>query len=202
MTPPMQDAQAVVNRIIAAPTPTVSAQDAAILLACPQRTLMMEKLLAVHFNVLGDFEKALTHATLVFDNEKTSENAKNTALMYRKSKKIEQGIAFCRENEAVMDPLSFHDVMAMLHWDAKDNAAAARHGDASLALKDQTCKAAPKLTPKINQFDPNKPKQNVIVFSLWGKDPRYLAGAQNNAVVARYLYPGWQCRFYVILLTH
>jgi len=40
-------------------------------------------------------------------------------------------------------------------------------------------------------------KANVIAFSLWGDNPRYLRGAMHNALLAPAVYPGWQCRFYV-----
>jgi hypothetical protein len=38
---------------------------------------------------------------------------------------------------------------------------------------------------------------DVIAFSLWGSNPRYTAGAVRNAELARTIYPGWTCRFYV-----
>ena len=37
----------------------------------------------------------------------------------------------------------------------------------------------------------------LITFSLWGQDPKYLVGAIKNAELARTIYPGWICRFYV-----
>jgi hypothetical protein len=37
----------------------------------------------------------------------------------------------------------------------------------------------------------------VISFSLFGTDPTYTAGALVNAQLAREVYPGWTCRFYV-----
>ena len=37
----------------------------------------------------------------------------------------------------------------------------------------------------------------LITFSLWGDDPKYCVGAVRNAALARKLYPGWTCRFYV-----
>ncbi|MHC4391072.1 MAG: hypothetical protein ACYS22_07105, partial [Planctomycetota bacterium] len=37
----------------------------------------------------------------------------------------------------------------------------------------------------------------VIAFSLWGDKPRYTVGAVRNAELARTIYPGWICRFYV-----
>lgn len=39
--------------------------------------------------------------------------------------------------------------------------------------------------------------KNVISFSLWGDDIRYLEGALRNASLAHQWYPGWICRFYV-----
>ena len=38
--------------------------------------------------------------------------------------------------------------------------------------------------------------RNVISFSLYGKDPRYLEGAPANVELAKTLYPGWFVRFY------
>ena len=37
----------------------------------------------------------------------------------------------------------------------------------------------------------------IISFSLWGQDPKYLTGAIKNADLAKQIYPGWICRFYV-----
>jgi hypothetical protein len=37
----------------------------------------------------------------------------------------------------------------------------------------------------------------VIAFSLWGNDPKYTLGAIQNASLAKIVYPGWICRFYI-----
>lgn len=37
----------------------------------------------------------------------------------------------------------------------------------------------------------------IISFSLWGNNPKYTVGAIKNAELAREVYPGWICRFYV-----
>jgi hypothetical protein len=42
-----------------------------------------------------------------------------------------------------------------------------------------------------------KIKENVISFSLWGKDARYIDGALENISLASEMYPGWQVRIYV-----
>ena len=39
--------------------------------------------------------------------------------------------------------------------------------------------------------------RDIISFSLWGDQPRYLRGALHNALRARLVYPGFTCRFYV-----
>tara|TARA_R100001163_G_C4996958_1_gene147528 strand:+ start:10 stop:669 length:660 start_codon:yes stop_codon:yes gene_type:complete len=37
----------------------------------------------------------------------------------------------------------------------------------------------------------------LITFSLWGQNPKYLYGSLRNAELAKVVYPGWKCRFYV-----
>ena len=40
---------------------------------------------------------------------------------------------------------------------------------------------------------------NVISYSLWGKNPKYTIGAIKNAINSSKIYPDWKCRFYVDL---
>jgi hypothetical protein len=47
------------------------------------------------------------------------------------------------------------------------------------------------------EFASSSSKKNVISFSLWGKSPRYLRGAIDNALAAPAIYPGWTLRFFV-----
>jgi protein O-GlcNAc transferase len=37
----------------------------------------------------------------------------------------------------------------------------------------------------------------LISFSLWGNNPKYTVGAIRNAELAKSIYPGWRCRYYV-----
>ena len=37
----------------------------------------------------------------------------------------------------------------------------------------------------------------IISFSLWGHDPKYTVGAIRNSELAKEIYPGWTCRFYL-----
>lgn len=40
-------------------------------------------------------------------------------------------------------------------------------------------------------------KKKLICFSLWGNNDCYNWGALENALLAKKIYPGWTCRFYV-----
>ena len=76
MSADLTAAQAIVDRIRKAPHSTITREDAEILLASPERTLMMDKLLAIHFNQANDFPRALEQAERVFAQERTAEGAK------------------------------------------------------------------------------------------------------------------------------
>ena len=73
-------------------------------------------------------------------------------------------------------------------------------GEKSLNLKAETAGRNAPVYPLPSAapppFDPARPTRNVIAFSLWGAQPRYLHGALRNARLAPDIYPGWTCRFY------
>ncbi|MEM1300578.1 MAG: UDP-N-acetylglucosamine-peptide N-acetylglucosaminyltransferase [Pseudomonadota bacterium] len=190
-------AEAIVSRVQSDPTVKLTQEDADVLLAEPKRTLMMEKLLGMFYFQSQQFDQAILHAKVAFEQEKTAENAKNISLLLRKCRRVEEALEFTGAHETLFDPIVFNDVMCMMHGDLKNIPEAVKYGTRSLEMKDAGADPAPKLEPVVRPFDPTQPARNLIVFSLWGADGRYLTGAQNNAVVARYLYPGWQARFYV-----
>ena len=37
----------------------------------------------------------------------------------------------------------------------------------------------------------------IISFSLWGNNPKYTIGAIKNAKLAKIIYPGWECYYYI-----
>ena len=77
---------------------------------------------------------------------------------------------------------------------------ARQYGERVLTLTDQQAQKPPRDFSLPQQpppaFCPDRPKENVISFSLFGSAAQYCEGAIRNAVVAPYLYPGWRCRFY------
>jgi hypothetical protein len=39
--------------------------------------------------------------------------------------------------------------------------------------------------------------RKLISFCLWGRDPKYLIGAVENALLREKFYNDWVCRFYI-----
>lgn len=74
------------------------------------------------------------------------------------------------------------------------------YGEQSLLAKDARAQqppagfAIPNTVPP--RFRIDHPQENVISFSLFGGQARYVRGAVKNAIIAIGLYPGWKCRYY------
>jgi hypothetical protein len=75
-----------------------------------------------------------------------------------------------------------------------DDAAARRWGEQAIVAKTER---AERTFPPIALGAPRGEGADVIAFSLWGAEPRYLRGALLNVVRARSFYPGFVCRFMV-----
>jgi hypothetical protein len=178
------------------PARGMSAEEARILETAPDRTLMMEKLLLVHYHRTGKTDALVGQAEKIFAAEKSGENAKNLALARRAQGRAPEAVALLAEHRDLFDPIVWNDLMCMMQGALGDTAAAVRHGTESLRLKDAAAPKAPELTPRLAPFDIEKPRSNVIAFSLWGHDRRYIDGAIFNSIVTRYLYPGWSVRIY------
>lgn len=92
------------------------------------------------------------------------------------------------------------DALAHGYYNVGDTANGQKFGRLSLELKDREAEARslpfslPEGAPP--PFSGGKEKRNIISFSLWGDDPRYLRGAIRNAQAAIDIYPGWTVRFY------
>ena len=105
------------------------------------------------------------------------------------------------------DPAAGADVHANLAralLDVGKSRLAVQHGRQALLLKDRHACAAfqarggqPLARSPAPPFDPTRPQQNVVAFSLWGIHATYVEGAITNAGLVRTLYPGWTCRIYL-----
>jgi hypothetical protein len=66
-----------------------------------------------------------------------------------------------------------------------------------LEIDDQSAQAQP-LPPEVAQPGAvPRGHRRIIAYSLWGANPVYNQGAMINARLAPFIYPGWQCRFYL-----
>lgn len=90
---------------------------------------------------------------------------------------------------------SAFDALASSHAECGNLIKAKLFGTLALAEKDKAT-ADRHGTPKLRKVKPGR-KRQIIAFTLFGSDPRYLRGALHNVLAARDLYPGWTCRFYV-----
>ena len=153
------------------------------------------KAIALHYAKLNDFSKVLIPAEKVAKDEPTSENLINLAVTYRGLKQYSKCIEFLKHNESRIDPIRFNDLMCSNHAYLGHIGEAIRYGDRALQLKDKgTTKS--ETHALLREFNRERRERNIIAFSVWGTELRYLQGALNNAIVARYLYPSWTARFY------
>lgn len=129
--------------------------------------------------------------------EPSSENIANLVVLHRDAGNFDAAIAVLEARRAELDPIRFHDMMCSCLGHLRRFEEARTHGTEALRLKDATTPALPPRDFQLSGVELDKPSRQVIAFSLFGTDQRYVLGAINNAVVARYLYPGWTVRFYV-----
>lgn len=66
----------------------------------------------------------------------------------------------------------------------------------SKAIDSKSARAA-RTFPPIPLGKAREDGTDIIAFSLWGRNPRYLRGALQNLIRARELYPDFTCRFLV-----
>ncbi len=119
--------------------------------------------------------------------------ARSLASDFRASTELMEA-AVCQRD----DIAGWWDVLARNYTYLERLADAKAAGSRSLTLKDQQAPAPlGKLTySPPPPFDASRPERNIIAYSLWGSNPRYVEGAYRNAWLVRDLYPGWTCRFY------
>lgn len=149
-----------------------------------------------HFRRRNLPQAALLMARVVA-REPTSENIINLVVLHRDAGNLDAAVAVLDARRAEVEPIRFHDMMCsrLGHYGRLDEAR--QHGTEALRLKDASAPIARPGDFHLATVDLGSPARQVLAFSLFGSDQRYILGAINNAVVARYLYPGWTARFYV-----
>jgi tetratricopeptide (TPR) repeat protein len=94
------------------------------------------------------------------------------------------------------EDLTMLDALKVAHFYIGKIDDAVRYGQRALVLRDaEACRDPPPVAVKVPDGPPSG--ANVISYSLWGTVPFYAYGAMINLVLARTVYPGWRCRFYI-----
>jgi tetratricopeptide (TPR) repeat protein len=186
----------LISSFRADPNRTFSEDEIAILAAVAEEDVWAAKAAAVHHFRNRQFEPALGFARGIAAREPDPENLKNAAVALRSLGRHREAIEWIELRADAFDPIEREDLLCSLHQALGHTERAIAHGDSALKLKDEAAPASIAREPIVHRFDPGARGRNVIAFSIWGDDPRYLNGAVTNAIVARYLYPGWTARFY------
>ena len=160
---------------------------------------------------LGDWAAAAGCLTLQHASDPASDQVLlNLAACLSRAGRVVEAVERARQYVArgSCEPLAW-DVLSSGLFQLGRLAEAADAGTQALALKDrlsvaahsnarQTAPAGLPVTqapPAPAQSHPEG--RDVISFSLWGAQPRYLWGALDNLLAARSLFPGWQVRVYL-----
>ncbi|MEA3014627.1 MAG: hypothetical protein QOD42_3172 [Sphingomonadales bacterium] len=178
------------------PNRPFSGEEAEILAAAAGGDRWAAKAAALHFFRNRDFERALTLMTSVVEREATPENVRNVAVALRSLGRAREAVDWMESRRDGFDPIEYHDVLCSLLVRLGRLTEAVAHGERALVLKNQAAPSCELPDPIVRRFDAGQRSRNLIAFSIWGDDVRYLNGAITNAIVARYLYPGWTPRFY------
>ena len=126
----------------------------------------------------------------------------NIAVCHSKLMEYHDAIQYA-EKVITLDPENYlsYDVLANNYSQIKQFDKASLAGKRSLDIKNTLVKpwdrkwTVPSKAPSVFASENNK--RNVISFSLWGSDPRYLRGALRNLLLLPDFFPRWKARFYV-----
>ncbi len=144
-------------------------------------------------------EKLLSN--LLVQNPTDLELLENRAVMRIRINKTAEAINDFQQVVAQSpDAVNAWDGLANALYKVRRWAEAQQAGEESLQRKDRLAVTDvaidwPDVSPQV--WDAAQQGIDVIAFSLWGSNPRYLRGAMRNLQEAPLVYPGWVCRFYV-----
>ena len=124
----------------------------------------------------------------------------NLAACYSRNHQYSEAIHYARL-ALQQQPDNYHlwDTLTVSYFSVNDLKSAAQAGTRSLTLKDQTHGKTSEnwSLPKQSPATLVAGKQNVIAYSLWGDNERYLHGMLRNLLLAPEIYPDWQVWIYL-----
>ena len=97
--------------------------------------------------------------------------------------------------------LNVFDSLCHCYGRLKDSVATQRYGRRVLEAKNKAALAKGTIYPLPSQlppgFDPKRKQSNIISYSLWGNNPRYIAPLLENLKILPHLFPAWTIRVYI-----
>ena len=154
--------------------------------------LWAAKAAALHHFRNGDFEPALALMQSVVEREANPENVKNVAVALRSVGRIQEAVEWMesRERRVRSDRISRRALLAP--GAARQDSRGGRPWQSGARPQGRRPRPGPICPiPSSGHSTSAGASRNLIAFSVWGDNIRYLNGAITNAIVARYLYPGW-----------
>jgi GR25 family glycosyltransferase involved in LPS biosynthesis len=159
--------------------------------------------LAFYMYLNGDYQPAiavLSELNSVYPGD--PEIVEHLAVNYSRAGMPREALAWLRQAQAlvpaswnILDGIAANAALLEL-WDEARSA-----GEQSLDLKDASVVAPSNWTPPSLSaeawFSDRPTGSDVISFSLWGPNPRYLRGALRNLLLIPELLPGWKPRIYL-----
>ena len=129
--------------------------------------------------------------------EPSSATLMNVAIAMRHLRRFAEARDWVIDHRAQIEPIELAGFLSAMAHHLGDETEAVRWGEESLRLRDAEALPSDAFEPVVRPFSAERPRRNVLSFSLWGEGRRYIAGAIANAEAARLVYPGWTARFYV-----
>ncbi|GAB3476722.1 tetratricopeptide repeat protein [Marinomonas epiphytica] len=164
--------------------------------------------LAYYFFLIQDYRSACT----VFDQayQKAPDNfelIKNYAVCLSRSHQYQAAVELLASlpDGVINKDFLCQDLLASSYRGLKQWTEAKTAGKQSLKLKHDLSLDNHSKHPTFQEnnqntqppLTPQRPQQDIISFSLWGNQARYLRGALDNLLACQHLYPNWICRFYI-----
>ena len=179
---------------------------------CPQpENTDLDKILAIYAYSCGEYELAIQHGRQ-FQKYKPGdfENVKNLICLFLNVGQYQAAASLSEQYVSDAQLLKIDDktlidlysAQAMSKSYLKDFAGAREAGNRAFKIlaeqePSEQGEAIPMKPGPIPPFNPDAPDKNIIAFSLWGNDRRYLDNAVTNVQLAEHIYPEWRCRLYV-----
>ena len=171
--------------------------------ASGEEPLTVCKLIGLCLYSAGDYGAAIELLKLIEPlAPKDSEIPENIGIMMRQSGNLTTSIQYLlKAHKMAPEKANICDGLAHCYGNLGKDKECQHFGRLLLRIKDAEAASRRHVfqigEAKSPAFSYDEPEANVIAFSLWGENPRYLRGAIRNAQLAPDLYPGWMCRFYL-----